>query len=152
MNDNGGEYTSKAFENFTQTHGIQMLLTAPYTPQQNPVAEVGNGTTVEKARTMLKQSGLPNTFWAEAVNTAVYLKNLTPIASRGYLSPHELWFGEEPKYNHLRVFGCLAYVHVGKERREGKFLDTAKKGVMVGYQTSHHNYQIWLLDKKKDSV
>lgn len=75
VNDNGGEYTSKAFKTMLSESGIQMFLTAPYTPQQNPVAEVGNRTTVEKARAMLKLAGLPNTFWAEAVNTAVYLEN-----------------------------------------------------------------------------
>lgn len=114
INDNGGEYVSKTFENYLLECGIQMHLTAPYTPQQNPVAEVGNRTTVEKARAMLKHAGLPNTFWAEAVSTAVYLENQTPVASRAFMTPYELWFGETPKYLHLRTFGCLAYVHVGK--------------------------------------
>lgn len=59
VNDNGGEYLSKDFTNFVSKHGIQMHLTAPYTPEQNPVAERGNRTTVEKARTLLKHAGLP---------------------------------------------------------------------------------------------
>lgn len=149
VNDNGGEYTSKAFESYLRENGIQMFLTAPHTPQQNPVAEVGNRTTVEKARAMLKLAGLPNTFWAEAVNTAVYLENRTPVASRDYRTPFELWFGYPPKLDHLKVFGCLAYVHIGKERRDGKFADTAKRGVMLGYQESHRNYRIWLLEEKR---
>lgn len=103
VNDNGGEYTSKAFKTMLSESGIQMFLTAPYTPQQNPVAEVGNRTTVEKARAMLKLAGLPNTFWAEAVNTAVYLENRTPVASRGFRTPFELWFGYPPKLDHLTL-------------------------------------------------
>lgn len=79
VNDNGGEYTSTLFTDFVKDQGIKMLLTAPYTPQQNPVAEIGNRTTTEKARTLLKQAGLPTMFWAEAVATAVYLENITPI-------------------------------------------------------------------------
>lgn len=126
VNDNGGEYISESFEDFLAETGIQMHLTAPFTPQQNPIAEIGNRTTVEKARAMLKLAGLPNAFWAEAVITAVYLKHHTPVASCGFVTPHKLWFGETPKYDHLRVFGCLAYVHVGKERRASKFSGTAK--------------------------
>lgn len=49
VNDNGGKYTSTAFAEFVKEHGIRMHLTAPYTPQQNPVAEIGNRTTTEKA-------------------------------------------------------------------------------------------------------
>lgn len=149
VNNNGGEYTSSAFKSFLAENGIRMHLTAPYTPQQNPIAEVGNRTTVEKARAMLKQAGLPNEFWAEAVSTAVYLKNRTPTASLKFKTPYELWHGSPPTYDHLRMFGCLAYMHVGKERRGGKFADTAIKGIHLGYQESHHNYRVYLLEEKR---
>ncbi|GJR94919.1 putative ribonuclease H-like domain-containing protein [Tanacetum coccineum] len=45
------------------------------TPQQNGVAERKNRTLIEAARTMLADSFLPNTFWAEAVSTACYVLN-----------------------------------------------------------------------------
>lgn len=140
VNDNGGEYTSNSFSKFLDLHGICMILTALYTPKQNPVSEVGNRTTVEKARTLLKQAGLPSEFWAEAIAAAVYLENRTPIASRNFFTPYVLWYGKSPTYNHLRIFGCLAYVHIGKERRGGKFSDTAKRGIFLGYQEGHHTY------------
>lgn len=98
---------------------------------------------------MLKNVGLPTEFWGEAVTTAVYLENRTPMASLKFKSPFELWNGVAPTYDHLRTFGCLAYVHVGKERREGKFSDTAVKGIMLGYQESHRNYRIYLLNEKR---
>ena len=101
VNDNGGEYTSNAFKGFLDKTGIDMRLTAPYTPQQNPVAEIGNRTTVKKACALLKRAGLPPEFWAEAVATAVYLENRTPIASRKFISPYELWHGIAPTYKHL---------------------------------------------------
>ncbi|GJV50195.1 uncharacterized mitochondrial protein-like protein [Tanacetum coccineum] len=43
------------------------------TPQQNGVAERRNRTLIEAVRTMLADSKLPTTFWAEAVNTACYI-------------------------------------------------------------------------------
>ncbi|GJX76100.1 putative ribonuclease H-like domain-containing protein [Tanacetum coccineum] len=45
------------------------------TPQQNVVAERMNRTLIEAARTMLADSLLPTTFWAEAVSTACYIFN-----------------------------------------------------------------------------
>lgn len=126
-----------------------MDFTAPYTPEQNGVSERGNRTTTEKARTLLKQARLPSEFWGEAVSTAVSFENLTPIAKAGFKSPHELWHGDAPSYEHLRVFGCLAYVFIRKESRDGKFSDVAKKGILVGYQGTMKNYRIFLLEEKK---
>jgi transposase InsO family protein len=37
--DNGGEYTSKEFEDYCTAVGIKKELTVPYNPQQNGVAE-----------------------------------------------------------------------------------------------------------------
>ncbi|GJV70588.1 putative ribonuclease H-like domain-containing protein [Tanacetum coccineum] len=48
------------------------------TPQQNRVAERKNRTLIEAARTMLADSLLPTTFWAEAVSTACYVQNKIP--------------------------------------------------------------------------
>lgn len=101
VNDNGGEYTTNIFESFVKKHGIRMHLTVPYTSQQNPVTKIGNCTTTEHARTLLKNSGMPTKFWAEAVSTAVYLENHTPAASPGFITPFKLWYGHSPLYDHL---------------------------------------------------
>ncbi|GJY35072.1 putative ribonuclease H-like domain-containing protein [Tanacetum coccineum] len=45
------------------------------TPQQNGVAKRRDRTLIEAARTMLDDSKLPTTFWAEAVSTACYVPN-----------------------------------------------------------------------------
>ena len=71
--DNGGEYTSKAFEDFLRTNGIARHTSAPYTPQQNGVAERANRTIVEMGRSMLYAQGLEREFWAEAVQTVEVL-------------------------------------------------------------------------------
>ncbi|GJT86559.1 putative ribonuclease H-like domain-containing protein [Tanacetum coccineum] len=49
------------------------------TPQQNRVAERRNRTLIEAARTMLDDSKLPTTFWAEAVNTACLCAHIVVI-------------------------------------------------------------------------
>ncbi|GJZ96580.1 ribonuclease H-like domain-containing protein [Tanacetum coccineum] len=55
--------------------GILRQFSIARTPQQNGVAERRNRTLIEAARTMLADSKLPTTFWAEAVNTACYVQN-----------------------------------------------------------------------------
>ncbi|GKA25793.1 putative ribonuclease H-like domain-containing protein, partial [Tanacetum coccineum] len=57
------------------TKGIKREYLNARTPQQNGVAERKNMTLIEATRTMLADSCLPNTFWAEAVSTACYVLN-----------------------------------------------------------------------------
>ena len=73
--DNGGEYISKEFADFYAEKGIKREFTAPYTPAQNGVAERMNRTIQERLMSMLSQSHLPQSFWAEALMTTVYLIN-----------------------------------------------------------------------------
>ena len=76
--DNGGEYVSKAFQDFCDAKGIKQELTGPYNPSQNGVVERMNRTMQEKVRSMLSNAELPNGFWAEAVATAIHLINRSP--------------------------------------------------------------------------
>ena len=67
------------FEKYLKDEGIRHELTVPKTPQQNGVAEHLNRMLVEMARSMLLDSKLPKKFWGEAISTAVYLKNRSPV-------------------------------------------------------------------------
>ena len=62
--DNGGEYVSKAFQDFCDAKGIKRELTAPYNPPQNGVSERMNRTIQEKIKSMLSNASLLNGFWA----------------------------------------------------------------------------------------
>lgn len=66
VSNNGGEFISKTLEELFKNKGIAHLRSAPYTPQQNPFAERGNRITIEKARAMLIDCGLPLIWWGEA--------------------------------------------------------------------------------------
>ena len=139
--DNGGEYTSTQFENYLKTEGIRHERTVPKTPEQNGVAERLNRTLVETSRSMLLDAKLPKRFWAEAVSTAVYLKNRCPTKSVQDKTPYEAWHGEKPKVKHLRVFGCDAYAHIPKDER-GKFDSKARKCILLGYGTGTKAYRL----------
>ncbi|GKB60138.1 putative ribonuclease H-like domain-containing protein, partial [Tanacetum coccineum] len=67
--DNGTEFKNKEMNQFCERKGIKREFSVARTPQQNGVDERKNRTLIEAARTMLADSKLPTTFWAEAVNT-----------------------------------------------------------------------------------
>ncbi|GJZ22955.1 ribonuclease H-like domain-containing protein [Tanacetum coccineum] len=71
--NNGTEFKNKVMNQFCEMKGIKREFSVARTSQQNGVAERKNRTLIEAARTMLADSKLPTTFWAEAVNTACYM-------------------------------------------------------------------------------
>ncbi|GJX34467.1 retrovirus-related pol polyprotein from transposon TNT 1-94, partial [Tanacetum coccineum] len=71
--DNGTEFKNHVMDEFCREKGIKREYSVARTPQQNGVAERKNRTLIEAARTMLADSKLPTTFWAEAVSTACYV-------------------------------------------------------------------------------
>ncbi|MBW0538675.1 hypothetical protein O181_078390 [Austropuccinia psidii MF-1] len=87
VSDNGGEFINKNFSEFFEKHGIIHLPTAPYTPQQNPVAERANWSLLEKMRVLLLDYQVPAEWWGEACSLATYLLNCTLVASLGFQTP-----------------------------------------------------------------
>lgn len=112
---NGGEYTSNGFKAYLTSEEIKHELTIPRTPEQNGVAERANRTLIESVRSMLIGTNLRQSFWAEALSTAVYLKKQKPYKIIKNKTPHEALVGSKPKVNHLRIFGCVCYAHIVKE-------------------------------------
>ncbi|GKA97129.1 uncharacterized mitochondrial protein-like protein [Tanacetum coccineum] len=73
--DNGTEFKNREMNQFCDMKGILRQFSVARTPQQNGVAKRKNRTLIEAARTMLADSKLSTTFWAEAVNTVCYVQN-----------------------------------------------------------------------------
>ncbi|BBH04062.1 Toll-Interleukin-Resistance domain family protein [Prunus dulcis] len=146
--DNGGEYEDTRFKKFCYEQGIRMERTVPGTPQHNGVAERMNRTLTERARSIRIQSGLPKQFWAEAVNTAAYLINRGPSVPLEHRIPEEVWSGKEIKLSHLKVFGCVAYVHISDQGRN-KLDPKSKKCTFIGYGEDEFGYRIWDNENKK---
>ncbi|GJX59732.1 ribonuclease H-like domain-containing protein [Tanacetum coccineum] len=71
--DNGAEFKNNDTNQFCGIKGIKREFSVSRTSQQNRVAERKNRTLIEAARTMLADSLLPTTFWAEAISTAYYV-------------------------------------------------------------------------------
>lgn len=110
--DRRGEFLSKTFNTFCESKGIQWYFTAPYTPQQNSVVKRRNRTVVDMTRSLLKSTQMPSRFWGEAVRHAVYILNRATTKALHDSTPQEAWTGRKLRLDHLRVFGCIAYMKI----------------------------------------
>jgi hypothetical protein len=81
---------------------------------------------------MLNEKNLPNYFWAEAVATVFYIMNRTPIATIHGITPKEKFTCKKLAVSHLKMFGCITYVHVPNEKRS-KLDPKAKKCIFIGF-------------------
>jgi hypothetical protein len=74
-----------------------------------------NRTIMERARSMGLHASLPLQFWADVVDTALYLINIGPSSSLDGRIPEEEWTGKKVNYSFLKTFGCEAFVHIVKK-------------------------------------
>lgn len=145
--DNGAEYTNTEFKKYLEECGIIHQTTVPYNPEQNGASERINRTIVERARCMLIDAGLSTKYWAEAVNTAVYLGNRSPNRSIAYQTPEQMWTGKVCSLKHLKVFGSRCVIQIPKQKRK-KWDPVGQSGILVGYASTSKAYRIMLPDNK----
>ena len=136
--DNGGEYRGQ-FEEYCRSKGIWLEFTVPKTPELNGLAESMNQTIMQGVQSMLAHAKLPNTFWAEALAITMYVINRSPSVPLDGDTRQKVRTGKEVSYQHLKVFGCLAYVHVAKERR-GKLDPKTRPCIFLGYGDDEFGY------------
>lgn len=141
--DNISEYKALAIM-FGKNYGIQFEFTTTYTPEQNGVSERLNRSLVTAARTMLSDAKLPARFWADAVKTACYLRNRTPIGPDGK-TPEEAYSGKRPSIEHLRAWGCVAYAHLApiNRGRNDKMHPVAIRTCLIGYMPTSRQYRLY---------
>ena len=143
--DGGGEYQGLVRACLRKL-GIVHETTAPYSPEQNGVAERANRTIMEKVKAIIAEYELDKRLWMEIANTVVYLKNRSPTSAVA-TTPYELWHGTKPDLSHLKIIGSTAYVHIPKEKRI-KLDVHSHKGIMIGYGGGTNQYRIWDLTRK----
>lgn len=140
--DGGREFCNELVKNFLLSRNIQHQVTTPRAPEQNGFIERQNRTVLDSARAMLYARDLPIFLWAEAANTAVYMKYRTASATLNGMTPYEIWFGIKPSLSNLKIFGSECYVHVPKEQRT-KWDAKSIKCMMVGYSEGNKAYRVY---------
>ena len=140
--DNGTEFKNRVMDDFCKERGIRREFSVARTPQQNGVAERKNRTLIEAARTMLADSKLPITFWAEAVNTACYVQNRVLVVKPHNKTSYELFRGRTPEIGFLRPFGCHVTI-LNTLDHLGKFDGKADEGFLVGYSLNSKAFRVY---------
>ena len=85
-------------------------------------------------------------YWAEAVSTVVYLKNIsiTKGTHGKNATLYKLWHGRRPDVEHLRVWGCTAYAHIhAARRRDKKWSPRAERLIFLGYSLTTKQYRLY---------
>lgn len=114
--DRGGEYLDGELQEYLALEGIKFESTVGYAPQQNGVSERKNRTLMEAARTLLADSKLPKSFWAEAVHHSNYVFNRI-VSRKQDKSPFERFYGRKPSLDEIHAFGTYVYVWIPDTKR-----------------------------------
>ena len=129
--DCGGEFNNSTLNQYMKSKSIIKTNSLPFTPQHNGTAERNIRTIAEQARTMLAHANLPSSFWPCALKTATYLNGFR-LKHSITKTVNEIFFSQKPSINHLRTFGCDAYVLIPEHQRH-KFDVKSVACIMVGY-------------------
>ncbi|GJY69970.1 putative ribonuclease H-like domain-containing protein, partial [Tanacetum coccineum] len=146
--DNGTEFKNHVMDEFCREKGIKREYSVARTPQQNGVAERKNRTLIEAARTMLADSKLPTTFWAEAVSTACYVQNRVLVVKPHNKTPYELFRGIKPAIGFMKPFGCHVTI-LNTLDKLGKFDGKSDEGFFVGYSLSSKAFRVYNIRTRK---
>jgi hypothetical protein len=102
------ELTAGHMGDYLASKGIVVQHTVAYAHQQNGKSERYIRTIEEGGQALLADSGLPMSFWADAVLTRQYLINCLPTSTLPVnTTPFEIITnGRKPDLSHLPVWGC----------------------------------------------
>ena len=149
--DKGGEYMSREFTEHLASCGIARQHTVRNEPHQNGVAERANRTLAEGITAMLSESRLPPSFWGEALSSLVHILNCCPTSALPGSTPFQAFHGQKPDLSHLHLWGCLAYVHVQKDKR-GALGSHMEKCIFIGYPTGYKGWKFYNPATKKTII
>nr|GEW33270.1 ribonuclease H-like domain-containing protein [Tanacetum cinerariifolium] len=143
-----GPTFNRVMNEFCKGKGIKREYSVARTPQKNGIAERKNRTLIEEARTMLADSKLPTTFWAEAVNTACYVQNRVLVVKPHFKTPYELFRCRTPTISFMRPFGCHVTI-LNTLDHLGKFDGKSNEGFFVGYFTNNKSFRVYNTRNRK---
>jgi Reverse transcriptase (RNA-dependent DNA polymerase)/gag-polypeptide of LTR copia-type/GAG-pre-integrase domain/Integrase core domain len=146
--DKGSEFMSNEFNQYCIDNGIERQHTVRNRPQQNGDVERANRTVSDQVTSMLNEANLPVQFWFHAFVALLHVLNRTPTAPLPGATPYEAWHRNKPDVSHIRVWGCLAYVHVQKDKRKS-FGSHMEKCIFVGYPAGYKGWQFYNPVSKK---
>lgn len=74
--------------------------------------------------------------------TASHLINMCPSTTLGMKKSEEVWSSNPPNLNKLRVFHCIVYAHIRKDKVELRSM----RYMFLGYPEGVKAYRLWFLE------
>lgn len=140
--DRGSEFCNRTLHDFFLEKKIVHDLSTRHCPQQNGTAERSNRTILDGMRTLLVDSKLDESLWAEAVNTVVYTTNRLPRSGCNN-TRFEMLTGNKPNVSNLHRFGEVAVLRIPDPYRDGKAAARGEKARFVGYTRLHNTFRFY---------
>jgi transposase InsO family protein len=142
-----GAFDTGAWKEYTQRHGITHELSAPYSSSQNGLAERAIRTTMDDICTLLHDSGLGHSYWAEAAAYSIDTRNLIPSRHHPKRIPLKVFMGKRQSVAHLRVFGAKCWakvptVHGAQVTGGSKLNPRSVECRLLGYASGSGNYKV----------
>ena len=131
--DRGTKFVKHMLQSWCEAQGIELQLTAPYSPSQNGVAKCMICTLTELMCTMLAATKLPEFLWEPAITHATYLRNISYMRKILTATPYQIWNGKKPNVSHLREFGAPVWVLLQGQHIQWKLLPKSQQHVYIGY-------------------
>ena len=129
--DRGKEFVNDELQKWCKQNGLEIQMTAPYSPSQNGVAERMNCTLVELARAMIK--GCPEFLWEYAIAHSSYIRNRSYTTSLQNKTPYEIRFNHKPNVSHFREFGSPVWVLLQGLKQPRKMEPKSRRRMFVGF-------------------
>ncbi|GBL70260.1 Retrovirus-related Pol polyprotein from transposon TNT 1-94 [Araneus ventricosus] len=141
------EFCYTEFNKFLEDQGIHAERANVYSPEQNGVSEPFNYTAMDAVKAMLKDRGIGNVSWVEALFCFTYVSNRV-CHEHQKKTPFELFGGRKPPVKDFKIFGTTAYVGVLRQTRS-KLQMCSKKVIVVGYGLQTRGYRIWIPSERR---
>ena len=142
--DNGSEYTNTLFKDYIKKTGIIQQFSAPYTAQQNGLAERINYTLLTTVRAILYESFIPKILWTEILLAVTYIYNRTPHSFLGFKTPYKARYNTKPDISNIRLLGSTAYY---KEPRTTKLQEKGNLSILIGF--NKNQYKVYIPSTKR---
>ena len=149
--DNVLEFDITQSQQFFATHDIIHQTSCIRTSQQNARVERKHRYILETARALRFQANLPLSFWGDCVMTAIHLINRLSDSVLNFKTPYELLYKEPPTYEHLRIFGCLAFA-TNPQFSTDKFDVRGIPYVHLGYPSTKKGYRLLNLTNMEEFI
>jgi hypothetical protein len=123
------------------------LITSPTdTPEMNGIAEESNKWMGEVTGSLLHHSGRMVTFWNEAYDYAIQIRDVLPFNTPfGFKSPYEILTGEIPSVSHYHVWGCKAWVLEPRSEHRKDWHGRAVSGWFAGLsEEDPRGFKVWV--------